>query len=171
MRTSILLLATLVAALGFWKYRATMKRQQEAMNPPSFAQRFDEALKELKTTEITPGSGKEAKRGEKVIIHYESSLPNGEVFDSSRNRKQSVSFTLGVAEALPAWDYGIAGMKVGGKRRIDAPPFLAYGESGVAGAVPANSRVVFEVELIGVGDSKAKPKVRSKSKASSKKNL
>jgi peptidylprolyl isomerase len=163
MRYSLVLLAILAAALGFYRFRSIQDQERELKNPPSFAQRMDEALKELSTTELVLGKGSEAVRGTKVTIHYESQLPDGAVFDSTKKRNQPVSFYLGVAEALPAWDRGIIGMKVGGKRRIESPPFLAYGESGIPGAVPANSRVVFEVELIGIGEAGVKSENRRSS--------
>jgi peptidylprolyl isomerase len=137
--------------VGYLKWKKLKDEEAERSRPVSFAQKFETALQQLQSTDLVVGSGKEANRGEKVTIHYVGKLPDGTVFDSSRSRNQPVSFPLGVAQALPGWDHGIVGMKVGGKRKIEVPPFLAYGETGVAGLVPPDTTVIFEIELLKVG--------------------
>jgi FKBP-type peptidyl-prolyl cis-trans isomerase (trigger factor) len=141
-------------AVGYLKWKK-LKGEEEAARsrPVTFAQQFQDSLKELKKIDLKPGSGAEAVHGAKVSIHYVGMLQDGTVFDSSITRNQPVSFPLGVAQALPAWDQGIIGMKVGGRRKIESPPFLAYGQSGIEGLVPPNAPVVFEIDLLSVGEA------------------
>lgn len=104
----------------------------------------------LKIEDLRIGNGIEAKSGNTVTVNYLGTLLDGTKFDSSYDRGQSFSFLLGGGQVIPGWDQGLIGMKVGGKRKLTIPPALAYGERGVPGAIPANSVLVFEVELIGV---------------------
>ena len=105
----------------------------------------------LKIEDIKIGSGAEAKAGNSITVNYLGTLVNGTKFDSSYDRGQPFLFLLGGGgQVIPGWDQGLIGMKVGGKRKLIIPPTLAYGEKGVPGAIPANSALVFEVELLGV---------------------
>ena len=104
----------------------------------------------LKIEDIKIGNGAEAKAGVTITVNYLGTLLNGVKFDSSYDRGQPFSFLLGARQVIPGWDEGLLGMKVGGKRKLTIPPSLAYGEKGVPGAIPANSTLVFEVELLGV---------------------
>ena len=96
----------------------------------------------------TIGTGPEAQAGSIVSVNYTGKLQNGTVFDSSVGRKP-IQFTLGAGKVIAGWEQGIQGMKVGGKRLLIIPPQLAYGAQAV-GPIPANSTLVFEVELMGV---------------------
>ncbi len=96
------------------------------------------------------GTGAEAKAGQTVAVNYIGTLENGTKFDSSYDRGQPIVFTLGVGQVIKGWDQGIAGMKVGGKRRLVIPSALAYGNQAVGGVIPANSTLIFEVELMGI---------------------
>ncbi|OGM22182.1 peptidylprolyl isomerase [Candidatus Woesebacteria bacterium RIFCSPLOWO2_01_FULL_39_21] len=100
--------------------------------------------------EIKEGTGNEALRGKLVTVHYEGSFESGEVFDSSIERGVPFTFNLGEGEVIQGWDLGVTGMKVGGKRKLTIPPELAYGDRGVPGAIPPNSTLIFEVELLKV---------------------
>jgi peptidylprolyl isomerase len=139
-----------IAGVLHWK-KIRDEEERARSGSVTFAQQFEDSLRELKKTDLKVGDGAEAIRGAKVTIHYVGMLQDGTVFDSSIARNQTVAFPLGVAQALPAWDHGIIGMKVGGRRRLEAPPFLAYGQSGIEGAVPPNAPVIFEIDLLKVG--------------------
>ncbi len=95
------------------------------------------------------GTGAEPHPGQTVVVQYTGWLTNGVKFDSSYDHGQPFSFVLGQHQVIPGWDEGIATMKVGGKRRLTIPPNLAYGPRAT-GPIPANSTLIFEVELLGI---------------------
>lgn len=95
------------------------------------------------------GKGPEAKSGRKVSVYYEGRLKNNKVFDSTKSG-EGFKFVLGRGEVIRGWDIGVAGMKVGSKRRITCPPSVAYGSKGAPPQIPPNSTLVFDVELRGV---------------------
>ena len=96
------------------------------------------------------GTGVEAVAGKTVTAHYVGTLINGTKFDSSVDRGQPFSFALGAGQVIKGWDVGIQGMKIGGKRRLVISPEFGYGSQAVGGVIPANSTLIFEVELLGV---------------------
>lgn len=104
----------------------------------------------LEITEIVVGTGAEARAGQKVSVHYTGWLVNGTKFDSSVDRGQPFEFGLGKGQVIKGWDLGVAGMKVGGKRRLSIPADLGYGAQGAGGIIPPNARLIFDVELLGV---------------------
>jgi peptidylprolyl isomerase len=104
----------------------------------------------LSITDLVVGDGPEAVKGEVVVVNYRGTLANGKEFDSSYGRGP-FSFPLGAGRVIQGWDEGVAGMKVGGKRKLVIPPDLAYGERGAGGVIPANATLTFEVELLKVG--------------------
>lgn len=95
------------------------------------------------------GTGAEAVAGKSVTVNYVGTLTDGTKFDSSYDRNQPFTFTLGAGEVIKGWDQGVAGMKIGGKRKLTIPPSLGYGATG-QGPIPPNSTLIFEVELLGV---------------------
>src|SRR6476469_9794883 len=101
--------------------------------------------------EMTVGTGAVATAGQRVSVHYTGWLTNGTKFDSSKDRGQPFQFKLGAGEVIKGWDQGVAGMKIGGKRKLTIPPDLGYGARGAGGVIPPNATLVFEVELLGVG--------------------
>lgn len=105
---------------------------------------------ELQIEEIEVGSGAEAASGQTVTVHYTGWLTDGTKFDSSVDRGTPFEFPLGVGMVIKGWDQGVAGMKVGGKRKLTIPPDLGYGASGAGGVIPPNATLVFEVELLEV---------------------
>ena len=105
--------------------------------------------------EVTVGSGDTAAAGQKVSVHYTGWLfedgQKGAKFDSSKDRGQPFIFPLGQGHVIKGWDEGVAGMQVGGKRKLTIPAQLAYGSRGAGGVIPPNAELVFEVELLKIG--------------------
>ena len=100
--------------------------------------------------DLTVGTGDEATSGTTVIVHYEGWLPNGTKFDSSRDRNDPFSFLLGAGRVIQGWDEGVAGMRVGGFRKLVIPPALGYGVGGSLPTIPGNATLVFDIELLEV---------------------
>lgn len=103
----------------------------------------------FKIEEIKAGDGDEVQSGDNVSIHYTGWLEDGTVFDSSVKRGTPFQTRIGVGQVIAGWDMGVLGMKKGGKRKLTIPPELAYGENAVS-IIPANSTLIFEVELLGI---------------------
>ena len=103
----------------------------------------------LSLLDMEVGEGEEAVSGQNVTVHYTGWLLEGEKFDSSVDRGETFQFPLGAGRVIAGWDEGVAGMRVGGKRRLVIPPELAYGAAGRSG-IPPNSTLLFDVELFGV---------------------
>jgi FKBP-type peptidyl-prolyl cis-trans isomerase len=104
----------------------------------------------LKYKELRVGNGAEAKAGNTVSVHYTGTFTDGKKFDSSLDRKEPFPFKLGAGMVIKGWDEGVAGMKVGGKRKLMVPYKLAYGERGFGDTIPPKTDLVFEVELLEV---------------------
>jgi FKBP-type peptidyl-prolyl cis-trans isomerase len=102
----------------------------------------------LKYIELKEGTGKAAKAGDTVIVHYTGWLKDGTKFDSSKDRGDPFGFKLGAGRVIKGWDEGVAGMKVGGKRKLIIPPELAYGKRGAGNVIPPDAELTFEVELL-----------------------
>jgi len=108
----------------------------------------------LKIQDLVVGTGEEAKNGKILSVHYTGTLENGTKFDSSLDRGQPFNFVLGAGQVIQGWEQGFVGMKVGGKRKLIIPPSLGYGSTGAGGVIPPNATLIFEVELLGVVESK-----------------
>lgn len=109
------------------------------------------APSDLEKSDITVGDGQEAKAGDTVSVHYVGvSHSTGDQFDASWDRGEPLRFGLGAGQVIPGWDQGVAGMKVGGRRKLVIPPHLAYGERGAGGVIKPNETLIFVVDLIGV---------------------
>ncbi|MBT8284791.1 MAG: peptidylprolyl isomerase [Flavobacteriaceae bacterium] len=126
---------------------AEEKKKAEA-EMQKLAAGFEQTKSGLRYKLIQEGSGKKASKGQQVSVHYEGSLPTGQVFDSSYKRKEPITFQLGVGQVIPGWDEGIALLKVGDKARFVIPSHLAYGSAGAGGVIPPNATLIFEVELM-----------------------
>ena len=105
----------------------------------------------LQIEDTKVGTGAEAKSGKKITVHYVGTLTNGSKFDSSRDRNEGFEFTLGAGQVIKGWDEGVAGMKIGGLRKLTIPPEMGYGARGFPPVIPGNSTLIFEVELLKVG--------------------
>jgi peptidylprolyl isomerase len=107
---------------------------------------------ELVIDDLVVGDGPEASAGQPVEVHYVGvAWSNGQQFDASWDRGDTFSFTLGAGQVIKGWDRGVAGMRVGGQRRLTLPPDLAYGPRGAGGVIGPNETLVFVVDLVGVG--------------------
>jgi len=104
----------------------------------------------LQVQDVSIGTGREAQNGDIVAAHYTGTLEDGTKFDSSYDRDQPFAFILGGGMVIKGWDIGIAGMKVGGKRKLIIPPDLAYGDREVSALIPASSTLYFDIELVAV---------------------
>jgi FKBP-type peptidyl-prolyl cis-trans isomerase FkpA len=104
----------------------------------------------LRYQDLASGEGEEAAAGKAVSVHYTGWLPNGEKFDSSRDRNEPFGFKLGAGQVIAGWDEGVAGMKVGGRRKLVIPPDLGYGTAGAPPDIPPGATLVFDVELLDV---------------------
>lgn len=100
--------------------------------------------------DLRAGNGAEAKAGDTVSVHYTGTLEDGTKFDSSRDRGQPFSFPLGKGRVIQGWDFGVAGMKVGGQRKLTIPASEGYGARGAGGSIPPNATLIFDVELLGI---------------------
>ena len=110
-----------------------------------------EAPTELRIEDIVVGDGPEAKPGDTVSTHYVGvAFSTGEEFDASWNRGTPLDFKVGVGQVIQGWDQGLLGMKVGGRRRLEIPAHMAYGDRGAGSAVAPGESLIFVVDLLGV---------------------
>ncbi|MBN9164214.1 MAG: FKBP-type peptidyl-prolyl cis-trans isomerase [Myxococcales bacterium] len=125
---------------------------QPAPTPaPTPAQPAPDPNAKLEIKDLVVGKGAEAKAGDTIKVHYLGTLANGEKFDASKDHgTEPFTFDLGKGRVIKGWDDGVAGMKVGGKRKLTIPPHLGYGARGAGPKIPPNSTLVFEVELVEV---------------------
>jgi FKBP-type peptidyl-prolyl cis-trans isomerase FkpA len=129
---------------------AVASAQPPASAQPSLPTRPVAPDEQMGMVTITPGTGDVAKAGDRVSVHYVGTLlADGSKFDSSRDRNQPFQFALGRGQVIKGWDQGVAGMKVGEKRKLVIPPSLAYGPRGRPG-IPPSSTLVFEIEMLAV---------------------
>ncbi|WSC90516.1 FKBP-type peptidyl-prolyl cis-trans isomerase [Streptosporangium sp. NBC_01756] len=110
-----------------------------------------DAPAELQIVDIVEGNGQEAKPGHRVSVHYVGvAFSTGEEFDASWNRGDAFDFQLGGGQVIAGWDQGVAGMKVGGRRRLTIPPHLGYGSRGAGARIKPGETLIFVVDLLGV---------------------
>lgn len=96
------------------------------------------------------GTGESPTNGQRVTVHYTGRLKDGTKFDSSVDRGQPFTFTIGVGQVIKGWDEGVATMKVGGQRQLIIPASLGYGDRGAGNVIPPNAELTFDVELLGI---------------------
>ena len=105
----------------------------------------------LQYTVLKAGKGATPKKGQTVLVHYTGTLTNGKKFDSSRDRGQPFSFTVGEGQVIQGWDEALSTMKVGERRRLIIPAKLGYGARGTGDVIPPNATLIFDVELLKIG--------------------
>ncbi len=146
-----LLLAPLVAAAVLVSVACSKKEPEPSSTfKPSEAPPEPPGPDKLEIKDDVVGTGKEAKTGDTVRVHYTGTLMGGKKFDSSRDRGEPFEFKLGQGAVIKGWDQGVPGMKVGGKRRLTIPYDLAYGEAGSPPNIPPKAGLKFDVELVEV---------------------
>ena len=153
-RIAILIIALLIlGGAAFLVYTTSQNKQAEnnltAAGLPDTSN-LTTTASGLQYKDVTVGSGTEAKEGDTVSVHYTGWLTDGTKFDSSVDRGQTFSFTLGQGGVIAGWDEGVVGMKEGGKRILVIPSNLGYGPNGASGVIPPNATLIFEVELLDV---------------------
>ena len=131
------------------------KRLQEERNKAEaeldkVASGFDKTRTGLRYKILKKGDGNKAEKGNTVTVHYEGSLTNGQIFDSSYKRDQPIDFQLGIGQVIPGWDEGISLLSVGDKARFVIPSELGYGSAGAGGVIPPNATLVVDGELMEV---------------------
>lgn len=126
---------------------------QAPLGTPASAPNMQKLPTELTMTDTLVGTGAEAKAGQQVTVNYVGMLPDGTVFDASSKHSETAkgfTFALGAGQVIKGWDMGVAGMKVGGKRRLIIPPSYGYGAQGAGNVIPPNATLIFDVELVAV---------------------
>ncbi|WP_308282774.1 FKBP-type peptidyl-prolyl cis-trans isomerase [Pseudonocardia nigra] len=122
-----------------------------ALQRPEIDPIDEPAPADLVVEDIQTGDGPEATAGQTVEVHYVGvAHSTGEEFDASWNRGSTFRFPLGAGRVIAGWDQGVAGMKVGGRRRLVIPPHLGYGNRGAGGAIKPGETLIFVVDLVGV---------------------
>jgi FKBP-type peptidyl-prolyl cis-trans isomerase FkpA len=140
----------LALGVGCTKKQSDSGSTTTAESGTNMANNQTAAVTELKIEDLKVGDGAEAKNGSTVTVHYTGWLTDGKKFDSSLDRQSPFKFRLGAHQVIQGWDKGVAGMKVGGKRKLTIPSDMAYGPRGAGNVIPPNATLVFEVELLEV---------------------
>jgi FKBP-type peptidyl-prolyl cis-trans isomerase len=149
---SVIAFAILAGTYYFVEGDGSTESVKPATNSNTNKNMADQNIGGMVIVDEVIGTGATATTGDNVTVDYVGMLTNGTVFDASKNRGNAgFTFTLGAGQVIKGWDVGVAGMKVGGKRKLTIPADMAYGNQAVGGVIPANSTLVFEVELRSTG--------------------
>ena len=152
-KRSFSLTAVVVAALAVSAASGCSRAPDEPTNSfkPADGKPLPPAPTRLETEDTKVGAGREAKAGDTVHVQYTGTLMNGTKFDSSYDHGgDPFKFTLGKGEVIKGWDQGVAGMKVGGRRKLRIPPDLGYGDKGSPPTIPPDAGLLFDVELVSI---------------------
>jgi len=148
----IILAAFVLIIIAFFIYNASTTKTTingtSSSSPVPTKQVME--INELKIEDIKEGQGVSVKEGDIVEVNYTGTLTNGTKFDSSYDRNETFQFNVGAGQVIQGWEKGLVGMKKGGIRKLTIPSSLAYGEQGVPGAIPPNSPLIFEIELVSI---------------------
>lgn len=139
------------AFLKSGKDRLEQARKKSEAELEALSEGFSKTDSGLRYKLLHQGGGKKPAKGQAVSVHYEGSLTNGQIFDSSYKRGKPIDFTYGVGQVIPGWDEGIGLLQEGDKARFVIPAHLAYGSAGAGGVIPPNASLIFDVELVKVG--------------------
>ena len=124
---------------------------EDATTKPFVEPHMGEPPTELVIEDLIVGTGAEAARGTTATVHYVGvAHSTGEQFDASWDREESFAFTVGEGQVIAGWDNGVAGMRVGGRRRLVIPAHLGYGDRGAPGAIAPGETLLFVVDLLDV---------------------
>ena len=153
----IIIAAALIGGGVYYNRKLDERSQQKAAEEGETAkQKQNEIMANFNVEDVVVGTGVEAKNGDTVSVNYDGTFVDGKKFDSnidsSFGHVQPFSFTLGAGDVVKGWDLGVLGMKVGGKRKLSIPPELGYG-AVARGPIPADSTLLFMVELVGTGNT------------------
>lgn len=151
----VLAAGIIAAAMGYNKKSDEAMQQAQVAAGVAAQEAQSKIMQNFKINDVMVGAGAEAKNGETATVNYVGTLDDGTKFDSSYDRKQPFSFTLGAGNVIKGWDLGVLGMKVGGKRELIIPPELGYGARGYPPVIPANATLHFTVELLSASTSSA----------------
>lgn len=137
---AVIVVAAVFGGIAWKRNYDSSQKQSQATNDQQQPKEDQVQPNQLQITDEKVGDGDEAVAGKTVSVNYLGTLTNGTKFDSSYDRNQPFSFTLGGGQVIKGWDQGVVGMKVGGKRKLVIPADLAYGDQSPSAAIPANSR-------------------------------
>ena len=137
-----------LALLGLGLASLTTAAKDDPKDKGKSEKKVVETKSGLKYIDEKEGAGDRAQSGDTVEVHYTGWLKDGKKFDSSVDRGKPFSFKLGAGQVIKGWDEGVAGMRVGGKRKLIIPPELGYGKRGAGNVIPPDAELTFEVELL-----------------------
>ncbi len=145
--SNVLIIGLVILAVFFYFIFGSKSKPNNSINEVATEKTETKIPDNLEIKDTLEGAGPEVKSGDTILIHYEGRLTDKTKFDSSYDRGEPFQTIIGVGQVIPGWDIGVVGMKVGGKRTLSIPPELGYGTQQ-NGDIPANSTLIFDVELI-----------------------